>query len=157
LPGSGKSTWAASWVAENPRWRIVSTDAIRAQLFGDETIQGPWLQVEYELNRQLEDAQRMIALSATKSFAQHMLDGVICDATHCRRRYRQRMIQQLQNLGFEIIDALWFDTPLGLCLQRNQARLRQVPAAVIETMQRQLIGAPPSPNEGLRALYRLGA
>jgi predicted kinase len=135
-------------VRHNPRWRIVSTDAIRAQLFGDEAIQGPWLSIEHELDRQLRDAQG--------AMTQQQLDGVICDATHCRRRNRRRMLAQLKVLGFETIDGLWFDVPLDLCLQRNRARSRQVPPEVITAMQRQISSTPPTSAEGFRALYRYG-
>ena len=41
LPGSGKSSLAEQLVAQSPGSAIISTDAIRAQLFGDEGIQGP--------------------------------------------------------------------------------------------------------------------
>ncbi|MDR9404229.1 MAG: AAA family ATPase, partial [Halothece sp. Uz-M2-17] len=36
-PSSGKSTLAASIQKANPNYQIVSTDAIRADLFGDAT------------------------------------------------------------------------------------------------------------------------
>jgi len=34
---------AQQLLAEDPRRQLISTDAIRSQLFGDEAIQGPWL------------------------------------------------------------------------------------------------------------------
>ena len=46
LPGSGKSTFARQWVEYDPNCIIISTDTIRAELFGDETIQGDWNLIE---------------------------------------------------------------------------------------------------------------
>jgi dephospho-CoA kinase len=45
VPGSGKSTFSAEF-AKLGNYRIVSTDAIRASLYGDATIQGEWVEVE---------------------------------------------------------------------------------------------------------------
>jgi predicted kinase len=43
LPGSGKSTLAKQLLAECPQMALISTDAIRGQLFGSQAVQGPWL------------------------------------------------------------------------------------------------------------------
>lgn len=83
------------------------------------------------------------------------LHGALYDATNVRRRDRRRVMQTAQSLGFTRLLAVWFDVPLGICLQRNQGRSRQVPPAVIATMSRQLAGAPPQPEEGFAAIYRL--
>ena len=56
LPGSGKSTLAKQLFTECPQMQLISTDAIRGQLFGSEAIQGPWLLIWRELERQLQTA-----------------------------------------------------------------------------------------------------
>ena len=56
LPGSGKSTLAKQLLTECPQMQLISTDAIRGQLFGSEAIQGPWLLIWRELERQLQTA-----------------------------------------------------------------------------------------------------
>ena len=45
-PSSGKSSLAGQIQEENPHYQNISTDQIRAELFGDETIQGNWSQIE---------------------------------------------------------------------------------------------------------------
>jgi predicted kinase len=139
LPGSGKSTLAKQLVAQCPQRRLVSTDAIRGQLFGNEAIQGPWLLVWQETERQF---QRAIATDST----------VIYDATNAQRRHRREVITLARDIGFTHITGIWVKTPVWLCLARNQRRERQVPEDVIFRMYRQLRDAPPSLEEGLDCL-----
>jgi predicted kinase len=139
LPGSGKSTLAKQLVTQCPQRRLVSTDAIRGQLFGDEAIQGPWLLVWRETEQQF---QRAIATHTT----------VIYDATNAQRRHRREVITLARDLGFTHIIGIWLKTPVWLCLARNQRRERQVPEDVIFRMYRQLRDAPPSLEEGLDCL-----
>lgn len=143
LPGSGKSTLARQLIATWPQCYLISTDAIRAQLFGDEAIQGPWLQVWREVRSQFQQA-------ATQAPA------ALYDATNAQRRHRREVIALAREVGFKYITALWLDLPLSLCLQRNQQRLRQVPEEVILHMNRQLTDAPPSLQEEFDSLIVLG-
>ncbi|PMB12122.1 AAA family ATPase [Fischerella thermalis CCMEE 5273] len=136
LPGSGKSTLAKQLVTQCPQRRLVSTDAIRGQLFGDEAIQGPWLLIWRETERQF---QRAIATDST----------VIYDATNAQRRHRREVITLARDIGFTHITGIWVKTPVWLCIARNQRRKRQVPEDVIFRMYRQLRDAPPSLEEGL--------
>ncbi|HEY9647870.1 MAG TPA: ATP-binding protein, partial [Chroococcidiopsis sp.] len=110
LPGSGKSTLTRQLLDHQPRQIIVSTDAIRAQLFGDEAIQGPWPLVWQELQRQLTRAIADIQ-------AGHCL-GVIYDATNAVRRNRRAVLDLARSLGFSPIVALWLDLPLAVCQTR---------------------------------------
>ncbi len=147
LPGSGKSTLTRRLLDDEPRQIVVSTDAIRAQLFGDEAIQGPWPQVWQELQRQLT-----VAIADIQ--AGNCL-GVIYDATNAVRRNRRPVLDLARSLGFSPIVALWLDLPLAVCQMRNQNRDRQVPDAVIEQMYRCLMGAPPEAAEGFDQIHRL--
>ncbi len=146
LPGSGKSTLARHLAAQGKGWVLVSTDAIRAQLFGDEAIQGPWLAVQSEVERSL----RLAAQQAEAG----LVEGAIYDATNAVRKHRRAAIALIRQCGFTTITGLWLDVPLEVCLQRNQARDRQVPPEVILRMHRRLMGAPPSLMEGLDRLER---
>jgi predicted kinase len=139
LPGSGKSTLAKQLVTQCPQRRLVSTDAVRGQLFGNEAIQGPWLLVWRETERQF---QRAIATHTT----------VIYDATNAQRRHRREVITLARDIGFTHITGIWVKTPVWLCLARNRRRERQVPEDVIFRMYRQLRDAPPSLEEGLDCL-----
>ncbi|MBE9007217.1 AAA family ATPase [Fortiea sp. LEGE XX443] len=143
LPGSGKSTLAKKIITECPQMQLISTDAIRGQLFSDEIIQGPWFLIWQEVERQLQKAL------ATKRTA-------IFDATNARRRDRRELIALAHNLGFTQITGIWLTTPVWLCLVRNKRRDRQVPEDVILRMHRQLRDAPPSLEEGLDCLIKIG-
>lgn len=149
LPGSGKSTLAARLLQDCPSRLLVSTDAIRAQLFGDEQIQGDWLLVWREVGRQLQVAAQSIhAGTATEA---------IYDATNVVRKQRRQAIALIREAGFTHVTGIWLNTPLRVCMQRNQARDRQVPQDVIDRMYRRLWGAPPATQEGLDELIELSS
>jgi predicted kinase len=139
LPGSGKSTVAKQLLAECPQMQLISTDVIRGQLFGSEVIQGPWLLIWEEVERQFQQA---IATGKT----------AIYDATNAQRRNRRELITLARDSGFAHITGIWVQTPVWLCLARNQRRDRQVPEEIILRMHRQLRDAPPSLEEGLDCL-----
>jgi predicted kinase len=139
LPGSGKSTLAQQLVRECPQMQVISTDAIRGQLFGSEATQGPWLLIWREIERQFQQA---VARQQT----------TILDATNAQRRQRREMITLAREVGFTHITGVWVITPVWLCLARNQKRQRQVPQEVILRMHRQLRDAPPSLEEGIDEL-----
>ncbi|NEP91214.1 MAG: AAA family ATPase [Okeania sp. SIO2C2] len=142
LPASGKSTLARKIVTRYPQCQLISTDAIRAQLFGDEAIQGPWLQVWQQVQQKFYQAVRQTSLA-------------IYDATNAQRRQRRQVIDLAKESGFTHLTGLWLDKSLELCLTRNQQRQRQVPEEVIMKMYRQLTDAPPSCEEGLDILKRI--
>ncbi|MEO0985269.1 MAG: AAA family ATPase [Cyanobacteria bacterium J06639_14] len=146
LPGSGKSTWAQQFVNINQPLMLVSTDQIRAQLYGDAIIQGEWLQIWSEVK---QNFRRGSWATQKGDFA-----GVLYDATNTRRKSRREVIQAARTVGFTRLLAVWLDTPLVCCLHRNAQRSRQVPAEVICAMARQLAGAPPHCNEGFDVLFR---
>ncbi|MBO3460419.1 AAA family ATPase [Aetokthonos hydrillicola Thurmond2011] len=139
LPGSGKSTLAKQLLAESPEMRLISTDAIREKIFGNEATQGTWLLIWHEVQQQFQQA--LIAGSSA-----------IYDATNAQRRHRREIISLARSLGFTNITAIWVKTPVWLCLARNKKRHRQVPENVIFRMHRQLRDAPPSLSEGLDEL-----
>ncbi|QHG16243.1 AAA family ATPase [Nostoc sp. ATCC 53789] len=142
LPGSGKSTFAKQLMTECPQMPLISTDGIRGQLFGSQALQGPWLLIWQEVERQFRQA---ISTANTAIF----------DATNAQRRHRREVIALARELGFTQIMGIWVDTPVWLCLARNKRRSRQVPEEIILRMHRQLRDAPPSLEEGLDGLIRL--
>ena len=146
LPGSGKSTFAQQLVTQSPKSQVISTDAIRSQLFGDEAIQGSWLPVWKQVQQQFSYAVEQINLGN--------ITRAIYDATNAARKYRRRAIELARRTGFIEIIGIWLDTPVELCLERNCRRQRQVPEAIILQMQRQLQDAPPTLAEGLDRLIR---
>lgn len=144
LPGSGKSTLASALLQQYPQARLISTDGIRADLYGDEAIQGSWLRIWLEVRQR---------------FLQAIDDPgcpfAIYDATNAVRTSRRQAIDLARKSGFGPVIGIWLNVPLDLCLQRNQARSRQVPEPIIQRMARRLYGAPPSLDEGLDACFIL--
>ena len=125
-PASGKTTTALALApllrgAEGQPAVVLSTDGIRAEIFGDAAVQGPWSAIEQRLH------ERLIGAVAAGM-------PVIVDATHAQRAWRLAITQQLvlprpvEWIGW------WFFTPLGTCLRWNAKRDRQVPAPVIRSM-----------------------
>lgn len=138
-PASGKSTLANTLIKQNANYRVVSTDHIRAMLFGDEAIQGCWAQVENEALRQITEHLRLG-------------HSVIYDATNAKRSWRREFIQTLKELGNTNIMGLYLKTPLDVCQQWNQQRQRQVPLWVIEDHYQALQQFPPLTAEGFTAI-----
>jgi predicted kinase len=150
LPGSGKSTVASDLLRANIQRRVISTDAIRSHLFGDEALQGSWSKVWREVRRQFQQAVEQQTMTGQALEA-------IYDATNAVRRDRRRVIALARTCGFTDLTGVWLNTPLDVCLQRNLQRDRQVPAAVILRMHRCLVGAPPSVSDGCDRLIEVSS
>ncbi len=149
LPGSGKSTLARSLLTVDPQAKLISTDSIRAQLFGNEANQGSWLKVWLEVRQQFQDAVSQIQ--------QGQASIAIYDATNAVRKQRRDAIALSRKSGFDRIIALWVNTPISTCLERNQRRDRQVPEEIILRMHRRLQSASPSLTEDLNGLIELNS
>lgn len=143
LPGSGKSFLANQLVSRvYPQYRLISTDDIRAKLFGDAAIQGSWLKIWQQVQSQLQHSVLQVP-------------GAIYDATNVQRRQRREVITCARTLGFRRIIGIWLDTSLDVCLDRNQQRKSPVPEEVIFRMHRQLVGASPALADDLDSLVIL--
>ncbi|MDX2230405.1 MAG: AAA family ATPase [Leptolyngbyaceae cyanobacterium bins.349] len=147
LPGSGKSTLANHLLQICSERRLISTDAIRADLFGEESVQGDWLLVWREVDRRFR--------TTVEQIRQGQATEAIYDATNVVRKQRRQAIALARHCGFTHITGIWLHTPVWLCVQRNQQRDRQVPKDIIYRMNRRLCGAPPSLQEDLDELIEL--
>lgn len=128
LPGSGKSTYLEKIGAPT-----LSSDAIRGLLADDPTDQTIHSRVFSTLRRLLR--QRL-----------ELRRPVTCiDATNLTPRDRRPYLKlgELYNCA---VEALFFDVPLGTCLERNRGRDRVVPADAVERMAAKL--RPPTLEEG---------
>ncbi len=67
------------------------------------------------------------------------------DATHLTREERKPYVQIAREHHAEI-EAVFFNTPLDVCLARNRQRSRHVPEDVLKTMAGKL--QPPAYDEG---------
>lgn len=154
LPGSGKSTFARKLKEIIIDAVIVSTDTIRQQLYGDESIQGDWAEIEQEVLQQI-----VKAIAARKS--------VIYDATNVHRDWRTNILAKTQaKLTTDAPSIYWIawhlQTPLDLCKQWNQTRAReaypknrQVPEQIIEQYAQILQHFPPVQQEGFMQIYQV--
>lgn len=116
LPGSGKSTWARTQGTA-----VLSSDELRFLLIDDardQTIHGAvFATLRYLLRRRLE-------LRRPVTFV---------DATNLTRRDRRAYIK-LAQLHNAQVEAIFFDTPVEICRQRNRDRSRVVPDEAIDAM-----------------------
>ena len=123
-PASGKTTLARDLApllqSESGEPALVlSTDAIRAELFGDAAVQGPWDEIRAVLLQRLDEA-----VAAGRP--------VIVDATHARRPWRLLYTQALALPRPVEWIGWWLTTPLPTCLEWAARRERPVPPAVIK-------------------------
>ena len=136
LPGSGKSVWFK-------KQSIVplSSDELRIVLAGDETEQRFQADIFRALRYLLE-----IRLDLNRPVT-HI------DATNLAREHRRDFIEIAQRRNCSI-EALFFDVPLAVCLERNRDRPRQVPESVMQEMAAKL--EPPTLEEGFTRIVRIG-
>ena len=139
-PASGKTTLAGV-LAQLTGAVVLSTDVIRAELFGDAAVQGPWQAIEALLHQRIREA---VAAGTP----------VILDATHARRPWRLAITQALTLPAPVEWIGWWLYTPLATCLQWNQTRQRLVPEPVIREMAAALADPAfePSRAEGFAAV-----
>lgn len=136
LPGSGKSTWF-----HERGITPLSSDQLRLLLADDENEQ----RFQIEIFRSLHALLRVrLELGRPVSYV---------DATNFRREFRAPFLEIARQHGCEA-EALFFDVPLEVCLERNAARGRRVPEDVMRTMAERL--EPPQLEEGFRRIVVIG-
>lgn len=137
LPGSGKSTWLA-----RRGINAISSDEIRRWIADDPTNQGihriVFRTVRFLIVRRLEVGRPLTYV----------------DATNLTRWERRPYIRLGQLYDCEV-EALFFDVPVEVCLERNRLRGRVVPEQAVLDMARRLV--PPSVAEGFGAVTRVSA
>jgi predicted kinase len=146
-PASGKSTHAEKLAAEYNA-AVISTDRIRAALYGNESIQGYWPDIEAVLYKDIKNA-----IKANKN--------IILDSTHYKKEYRAKIINQfsLDVLGANSSEfsAYYFNYPFALIYRRNKHRPRRVPFEVLAAMYSELSAAPPLLSEGFKSIKKMYA
>ena len=138
VPGSGKSTLATQLAKLG--YRIVSTDAIREKIYGDEIIQGDWAKIEEVVLKEIQDA-------ISNGF------DIVYDATNAVRPWRMDLLRKLNSIDSNSCQnpvwiAWYLKTPLEICKQWNKNRDRKVPDDVIDRMHKSLKDFPPIAAEG---------
>lgn len=136
LPGSGKSTWLAQQGVN-----AISSDDLRRSIADDPTDQ--------RIHRIVFQAVRYLVV-------QRLRVGrpvTYIDATNLTRWERRPYIRLGQLYDCDV-EALFFDVPVEVCIERNRFRERIVPEEVIRDMARRLV--PPSVAEGFSKVTRIG-
>ena len=118
ISGSGKST-LANKISSEKRAMIVSSDKIRAELYGDENIQGD----PNHVFKLVHD--RIVAYLSTGI-------DVVYDATNISFKNRKKFFKFLESKYINANNiAVVMTTPLNICLKNNSSRERVVPEDVI--------------------------
>lgn len=124
-PASGKSTWAKDFVIEAERRdleaQIISSDKIREELWGDESIQNNPNEVFELAHKRIIEALRA------------KVDYVIFDATNIKRKRRVQLMEKIKDFSDEK-HCVVFAEPFYILQQRNMVRARSVPEYVINRM-----------------------
>ncbi len=128
LPGSGKTTWY-----KRRGVTPLSSDMLRTILFDDITDQR-YSGLVFSTLRSLLRA-RLIA----------KMPWNYVDATNLSAHERRQWIKMAKSFGYEA-QAVYFDVPLAVCLERNSKRERKVADDVMQKMAERL--RPPSFKEG---------
>jgi predicted kinase len=140
-PGSGKTTLARQMHQAILNSSVISTDQIRKDLYGDETHQGQWVEIEAAIHQHVKNALELD-------------QSIIYDATNAKRLWRMGLLRSLADLNLTWVG--WhLTTPLDTCQKWNAQRDRAVPAPVIEQMYAALQQFPPQPAEGFAAVSNI--
>ena len=128
LPGSGKSTWF-----KRHNVTPLSSDMVRALLFDD---------IREQRFQDLVFSNLRSMLKA-RLIARRPMNYV--DATNLTPKEREHWIKLAKDYNYEV-QAVFFDVPLEVCLERHQRRDRVVPEDVMRRMAAKL--KPPTFDEG---------
>ena len=136
IQGSGKSTWAKSFIEINPEVVYVNPDSI-------------WNSIGDITNRSLGGAVYSIAFKKTRE-ALSLGKDVLVDATFAKRKWRKDFIKIADEYKAKKI-AHWFNVDLKTAIERVKSRASSggmdVPVKDIEMYSEFLKNTPPDNNE----------
>ena len=119
IPGSGKSTYAEKYIKTHPNTVHLSSDRIRAELWGNEATQGD--------NNEVFSLMQFRAIEALNNY-----QSVVYDATNVTRKDRSCIIALCPKFAKIECHIIW--APIETCIERDAARERTVGKAVIDRM-----------------------
>lgn len=140
IPGAGKTHYAEKYMFDHYyfRERVVhlSSDTIRAELYGDETIQG--------------DPSEVFSLMQKRTIeALNNGQDVFYDATNITRKDRACIISRCPSFVKIKVHVVW--APIETCIERDAARKRTVGKTVIDKMLKRFQA--PYFDEGIDEIY----
>ena len=121
LPGAGKTTYAKQYVQEHPNTKIMSSDKIREELYGDEMIQGKPEEVFGLMKKR------------TVEYLNLGID-VIYDATGMSRSNRSEILSCTPKVVNKKCIVIW--ASIEECIERDACRVRKVGKEVIDQIVR---------------------
>lgn len=119
IPGSGKTTYAKEYARIHDNTVHLSSDLIRSELYGDESIQGDPAKVFNIMQKRAVEA-----LKGGKS--------VLYDATNMTRKDRAGIISACPRHAQVEAHVIW--APIEVCVERDANRDRTVGRSVIDKM-----------------------
>jgi predicted kinase len=132
LPGSGKTTWY-----KRRGVTPLSSDLLRTLLFDDIT----------------EQRYQGLVFSTLRSLLRARLIAKMpwnyVDATNLSPHERKQWIKMAKSFGYEV-QAVFFDVPLAVCMERNRKRERVVTDEMMQKMAERL--RPPTFKEGFEKI-----
>ena len=132
LPGSGKTTWY-----KRRGVTPLSSDMLRSILFDDIT----------------EQRYQGLVFSTLRSLLRARLIARMpwnyVDATNLSPHERRQWIKMAKSFGYEV-QAVFFDVPLAVCMERNSQRERVVTDEIMQKMAERL--RPPTFKEGFEKI-----
>ena len=119
IPGSGKTTFAKNYIEQSANTIHLSSDVIRKELYGDESIQGNPAEVFSLMQKRAVEA---------------LNEGhdVLYDATNVTRKDRASIIGICPKFAKIEAHIIW--APIGICIERDAMRERTVGKEVIDKM-----------------------
>lgn len=130
LPASGKSTWAKELVSVNHNWIRVNKDDLRAMMNGG-VFSG-------KLEKHIVRTERELAENALK-----LGKNVIVDDTNFNPDH-EIFFRSLAHQYKAEVEVKFFDTPLAMCIDRDNKRPNGVGEAVIRRMYDQYLKPKPT-------------
>ena len=128
IPGSGKSTWALEQLnalpAEHGHW--ISRDMIRFGLVKEGE----------EYFSKEKEVFNLFVRAVQADIDSDFVTDIYVDATHINEASREKLLRRLKNLENVNLNAIVFDIPLEVCLERNAQRTGRacVPETAIRNM-----------------------
>ena len=142
LPGSGKARFSSGFFKESGR-RRVSRWEIRRMLYEMTTFGEPWSEERYSA------VDEVLVKHAERKIIEHLLQNRLpvlventCISAASRKTYLSIARQMHRTIG-----AIFLDTPVATCLERNRRRADPIPERVIAELAAAL--QKPDAGEGL--------
>lgn len=133
LPASGKSTYAKELVAKDHNWVRVNKDDLRAMMNGG-VFSG-------KLEKQIVRIERKLAEDALKIGKSVVIDDTNFNPDH------EEYFRRLAKMYMEEFEVKFFDTPLEVCIERDNKRANGVGETVIRKMYNQYLKPQPAVYE----------